>query len=104
MGGVNMDFNNEQKEILTNALRTWGFTAQTDIAIEEMSELTKAIIKERRYSSSETFDNLREEIADVMIMCEQLYMFTDPDRIQEIINKKLERLKERLSRGEKDVP
>lgn len=95
-----MNFNNEQKEVVTEAIRAWGFTAQTDIAIEEMSELTKAIIKDRRYSSSETFDNLCEEIADVMIMCEQLYMFTDPDRIQAFINKKLERLKERLPKRE----
>ena len=50
---------------------------QTDVAIEEMSELTKAIIKYRR----KTFDNkartldmehIAEEIADVEIMMEQL--------------------------------
>jgi len=35
-------------EVLEQAVNTWGKEAQVDMAIEEMSELTKALLKERR--------------------------------------------------------
>lgn len=43
---------------------------QHDVAIEEMSELTKEIIKWKRYKNNG--DAVAEEIADVEIMLEQL--------------------------------
>lgn len=64
-------------EIYLKLIVKYGPTMQSDVAIEEMSELTKAIIKYRR----KTFDHkattldmehIAEEIADVEIMMEQL--------------------------------
>ncbi len=91
-----MNFTEEQQKIMLNALKKFGVDAQDDIAIEEMSELTKAIIKNRRYRNFDTYDNLCEELADVMIMTEQILMTMDKDIVQRYINSKLERLEQRL--------
>lgn len=91
-----MKFTEEQRNIMLNALKKYGVDAQDDIAIEEMSELTKAIIKNRRYKNFQTLENLYEELADVTIMLEQVMMSLDKDRVQSYINSKLERLNERL--------
>ena len=78
------------------ALNKNGVDKQADIAIEEMSELTKAIIKHRRYATAETYENLCEEIADVMIMVEQLAMATEYTEVGLGVRAKIERLKTRL--------
>lgn len=91
-----MKFTEEQQNIMLNALKKFGVDAQDDIAIEEMSELTKAIIKNRRYRDFNTMENLYEELADVYIVLEQVLMSLDKDRVQNYVNSKLERLSERL--------
>lgn len=87
--------------ILEKAVETYGTESQVDMAIEEMSELTKALLKYRRASNNQTdigiaqahFD-IQEEMADVEIMLDQLkILFGDPICERK---KKLERLKERL--------
>ena len=95
-----MKFTDAQRQIMLNALNKNGVDAQDDIAIEEMAELTKAIIKNRRYRNFDTLENLYEELADVFIMMEQVLMSLDKDRVQVYVNQKLERLNERL--GEDD--
>lgn len=88
-----------EREILKRAIETYGVKNQEDIAIEEMSELIKAILKNRRYSSLETRENIREEIADVMIMLAQLiliYNVPGETIILDTITKKLNRLDKRL--------
>lgn len=84
-----------QKETLRAAINTFGIPRQEDIAIEEMSELTKAIIKNRRTPDKSHKDDIREEIADVFIMITQLKMIYGGD-IEEIIDKKIKRLQLRL--------
>lgn len=91
-----MRFTEEQNEIMLKALKKYGVDKQDDVAIEEMSELTKAIIKNRRYKTFVTLESLYEEVADVLIMLEQIMMSLDKDRVQNYINMKLERLNERL--------
>lgn len=75
-----------KNKILKEALFTFGIDAQIDMAIEEMSELTKALCKYKRsakkYKGLQThplgvFDNVREEIADVEIMLEQMRLVFD---------------------------
>ena len=95
-----MKFTEEQKNIMQNAVRKYGVDAQDDIAIEEMSELTKAIIKNRRYKTFATLESIYEELADVYIMLEQIMMSLDKDRVQSYVNSKLERLNERLGEAE----
>ena len=87
------------REILQKAIDTYGRNTQVDICIEEMSELTKALIKDRRHNGINTEDwlNIAEEIADVKIMLEQMEItFKCKDRVSEQIDYKLNRLGERL--------
>ncbi|QNO18826.1 hypothetical protein [Caproicibacterium amylolyticum] len=59
-----------RKEIEGRAIRTYGENSQVDKAVEEMSELTKALLKYR--IGFATLDEIREEAGDVQIMLEQL--------------------------------
>lgn len=64
------------ERIMRQAIETYGVQAQCDVAIEEMAELTKAIVKIRRVAddygkTQAALDNLMEEIADVDIMIDQ---------------------------------
>lgn len=81
-------------DTLRSALRTFGIKNQEDIAIEEMSELTKAIIKNRRYNTEETKAGILEEIADVQIMLLQLMLHYGYPKI--IFTEKINRLKRRI--------
>ena len=91
---------------LRRAIAAYGKSAQVDMAIEEMSELTKALCKERRCelvkgTHAEAHANVIEEIADVLIMCRQLLIIFDRDEeIQAEINYKIQRLKQRLDKRE----
>jgi len=84
-------------EILQKAIDTWGQMLQEDICIEEMSELTKALIKYRRVHGAEKYvvrDNILEEIADVQIMLDQMRLIYGDTTGQEEF--KLNRLANRL--------
>ena len=63
-----MFISKEQLNVLHEAVRTFGKQHQEDIAIEEMAELTKELIKNRRYGENFNRANIHEEIADVYIM------------------------------------
>ena len=91
-----MEFSKEQTAVLQEALDTYGIDKQLDILIEEMAELTKAIIKHRRYASRKTYENLCEETADVAIMIEQLYLSTKRDDVAKYAVAKIDRLEDRL--------
>lgn len=75
----------KRPEVLQEAVAAYGTHAQVDMAIEEMSELTKALCKERRCglgqgSRAQAHANIIEEIADVIIMLAQLLIIFDKDR------------------------
>ena len=60
------------KEKLLFIINCYGTRSQEDVAIEEMAELQKAILKHRRRAGEKTRVDIVEEIADVEIMIEQL--------------------------------
>jgi len=64
------------REILEQAIAHYGRSTQMLMAIEEMAELTKALCKHFRATDNDTYSltvkNIREEMADVRIMLEQL--------------------------------
>ena len=72
---------------------------QLMIVIEEMSELTKEIIKYMRYTNN--IDNILEEVADVCIMLMQVaYMFNiTNDELTTKINEKLTRQEARMNKN-----
>lgn len=90
------------ERIMRQAIETYGVQAQCDVAIEEMAELTKAIVKIRRVAddygkTQAALDNLLEEIADVDIMIDQMKIMWGPKQVEEHRKKKLERLDRRLN-------
>lgn len=81
-------------------LDRFGNTMQTIVAIEEMSELQKALAKYLRglqyHDYADVLANIREEIADVQIMLDQLRLiFDDGETIEKIIDEKLQRTVDR---------
>lgn len=86
--------------ILEGSINKWGNTMQITVAIEELSELQKALCKCLRYLGSDHHENgkyppdvlssIREEIADVSIMLNQLELIFGDCPEEEIA--KLERL------------
>jgi hypothetical protein len=75
----------KKEELYMQAWRIWGRDMQLDILIEEMAELTQAIIKARRCNMIWN-PVVLEEIADVTICLEQIDTIlkalpTDIDRV-----------------------
>ena len=72
------------------------------MAIEECSELIKAILKLRRKERdndgylSHLIADIIEETADVIIMCEQIKLMYPQFDIKDVIDKKIQRLSKRL--------
>lgn len=88
----------KEETIYREALRLFGQRAQEDILIEEMAELTKAVIKLRRKDSFENLTNVLEELVDVEIMINQFKtLYMDKNYLMEKIKEeKLKRLEERI--------
>ena len=63
---------NEYADTYNEALNSWGFDAQMDVTVEELSELIKAFMKHRRRPCAEKAIDIAEEMADVMIMIDQM--------------------------------
>lgn len=69
---------------------------QLIVAIEELSELQKELCKTLRGNINK--ENIIEELADVYIMLDQIkiYFAITCNEVKEMIDKKIERTKERL--------
>lgn len=84
-----------RQEIYRQILDCFGNTMQCIVAIEEMSELQKALAKYLRgeqYFDEQYFANVKEEIADVQIILDQLRLiFDDGQTVEKIIDEKLQR-------------
>lgn len=86
------------KEIIRQAVSHYGEIHQLIKALEEMGELIQAICKYLDKISDSNKEHIKEEVADVHIMCAQ---------VEEIVGKsdtwvdyKLARLKERMDKDE----
>ena len=91
-------FTAKREHILRSALLQFGCDRQVDKAIEEMGELTVALLRYRqalRYGRGKRNDalvNLLEEMADVQIMLDQMKLaFGDTDEAEDTKLKALER-------------
>lgn len=94
-----------QKQLrdLNTIVETYGSDKQEDMAIEECSELIKAILKFRRSNAKDS--NLRDavidEIADVQIMLAQLgIIFNCVGEVNERIDFKIDRQMGRITERE----
>ena len=87
--------------VMLKAVETYGDNSQIDMAVEEMSELIKALMKSRRndVDIQKKLHNIIEEIADVEIMLEQLKLiFNCFGLVEREKDYKINRLAERLER------
>lgn len=80
----------------------YGFVAQREQFIEECSEAILAAQKFKRTCNNGNFINLAEEVADVLIMAEQMRILISQSLIDEFIQKKLERQIRRMNGEEID--
>lgn len=82
--------------IIQKAIDTYGYDLQKQVAIEEMSELTKEICKDFRGKGNR--EHILEEIVDVSIMLEQLQIMYDisTSEMLRAVESKVKRLEERL--------
>ncbi|MGM9695024.1 MAG: hypothetical protein ACI3YC_08465 [Alloprevotella sp.] len=72
-------------------LNLHGIEEQELKAVEEMAELTKALV-DKRCSNSDVIT----EIADVCIMMKQLSIFFGEDKVEDEIKRKLERAEKNM--------
>lgn len=88
------------KEVLKKAIETYGKENQSMMLFEEMAELQKKVCKSLRGNNNH--DEIVEEIADVLIMIEQLKIMHDVKyrELNEMLNFKINRLKERLGQND----
>ena len=93
-----MEFNTNQINIMLDAINLYGDHAQIDMTIEEMSELTKELLKNRR--GEENRSDIAMEMTDVYIMLEQLKVIFGIDETEIKVNTeyKLKRLNDRLGK------
>ena len=89
------------EEILKLAIETFGAEAQKRQAQEELSELVVALSHEIRGRKSQ---NVAEEIADVLIMMQQLILiYNNGEDVARFKKEKLERLYQALIRRQKKI-
>ena len=96
----------DRKQLYNSAWKHWGSDAQMNMVIEEMAELTQAILKARRNGVVFSSYAVSEELADVLICLEQIEVQLKAmpssggqtwwSHVERIKEEKLERLKLRL--------
>lgn len=77
----------------------YGFTSQADMLTEEAAEYMVALNKLRR-GKSEAYKNIKEEVADVLVIASQLRYLLDSDEIDRIMRKKIKRQLQRIESEE----
>lgn len=97
-----MEFNTNQINVMIAALEYYGNNPQVDVAIEEMSELIKELLKNRR--GEENRSAIADEMADVYIMLEQLKFIFGINETELKVNAefKIQRLKNRIGGNDGD--
>lgn len=84
----------------------YGTQPQVDVAIEEMSELIKALLKWRWAKGAgltKAREDIIDEIADVRIMCRQMeILFQAEDEVERRIDFKVDRQRKRLDARKED--
>lgn len=85
----------EREELYHRYIGTFGGRYQAMKAVEECAELTAALM--HFFADRARLEDLITEIADVQIMCEQLALMFGQAEVEREKQRKLERMKERLT-------
>lgn len=95
---------NARKRLYRAAMEKWGLDLQMGMLMEECAECIQAAHKVKRKETREAWSALAEEMADVLIMIEQISLHVDWQRMEEKVEaarvRKLVRLSETLTRGQ----
>ena len=88
--------NKENQDLCWQVLSKYGCEHQMGMVIEECAELQKAVCKIQRDDGHITDahdENLREELVDVLVVCQQMFLALkmDEDDINKRAGAKLER-------------
>lgn len=93
----------ERDQVFRKCICTYGSNPQIDVAIEEMSELIKALLKWRRAGGAELTEAracIVDELADVRIMVRQMeILFQCEDEVEKRIDYKVRRQEERMGKS-----
>lgn len=82
-------------KMLRKVVERYGADAQLNVAVEELSELIKALCKYKR--GEENYKNIAEEMADVSIILSELkIIFDNTEAVSDWKKRKLRRLKMRM--------
>lgn len=73
----------------------YGFTSQANMLCEESAEYMVALNKLRR-GKPEAYANVKEEVADIIVVAKQLRYLLGADEIDRIISEKLDRQIQRI--------
>ena len=85
-----------RRKVYEAAIATNGIERQVIVAIEEMAELTKELAKAFRPEGTST-DRLVDEVADVLIMMEQMSLIFDANAaVRARMDFKVRRLADRI--------
>ena len=87
-------------KVYKRILEECGYETQASMCIEEMSELTKALCKLKRYGGEKQKTDVIEEIADVLNMVEQLKYFFGCDDVEAVRAQKIGRFLKRLDESD----
>lgn len=68
----------------------YGFTSQANMLTEEAAEFTVALNKLRR-GNTDYYDQIKEEVADVLVIALQLRVLLGAEEIDSIMDTKIER-------------
>ena len=79
----------------------YGFSSQADMLCEEAAEFTVALNKLRR-GKTEAYANIKEELADVLVVALQLRLLLGPEEIDRIAEEKLKRQLRRIESEEQE--
>jgi len=96
-GGNIMIFNDGFKILADH----YGFTSQANMLCEEAAEFTVALNKLRR-GNNEAYKNVKEELADVLVVALQLRLLLGPEEIDRIAEEKVNRQLRRIESEEQE--
>lgn len=80
----------QEIKLMKDCIKKWGENAQIDILIEEMAELTKALLKTRRHYNGGTWLSVMDEYVDVTITIQMLKIILENKHVTtEMIESKI---------------
>lgn len=103
--GYKKGYKEADKSLLIKSLKSiadhYGFTAQADMLCEESAEFIVALNKFQR-GKAEAYSNVKEELADVLVIALQLRLLLGEKDIDDIMSEKVFRQLERIRKEQKN--